>query len=83
MNFRFSMLYLGLHLGVTRLKRADLQHLMDKIARKVRLRRLKIVNMVSGRVLIIVLFMSQDIYNISSIDLPKEVIKRIIAPPRA
>jgi hypothetical protein len=73
------MRYPGLPLSVTRLKRADLQHLEDKIAGKFVFGTWKNVNMVWRMVLVRVVLTLHAIYPITSIDLLEEVIQKIIA----
>jgi hypothetical protein len=65
------------------MKRTDPQYLEDKIARKFSFRNLKNINMAGKRVLVGAVLTSQALYHITSIDLPKEIIQRIIALLRA
>jgi hypothetical protein len=77
------MKYLGLPLSITALKRADLQRLEDKITKKIASGNWKNVNMAGRRVLVRAVLTSRAICHTTSVDLPKEVLARIIALLRA
>ena len=74
------MRYLGLPLTIYRLRKTDLQPLEEKIVGKISMATWKNVNMAGCRVLVRAVLNSHAIYHLTSIALPKEVMKRIHSP---
>ena len=77
------MRYLGLPLTIYRLRKTDLQPLEEKIVGKISMATWKNVNMAGCRVLVRAVLNSHAIYHLTSIALPKEVMKRITTLLRA
>jgi hypothetical protein len=73
------MLYLSLPISMHHLGRIYVQHLEDKIAGKLGSQSSKNVTFAGRRVLVRVVLTSQAIYHITSLDLSKEVLKRLEA----
>jgi hypothetical protein len=77
------MHYLGLHLSAHRLRRSDFQHLEDKIVGKLGVGNWKNVTLVGITVLVHVVLTLQaicvSVYHITSLELPKEVPKKIMS----
>jgi hypothetical protein len=75
----FTLRYLRFPLSNHRLERVDLQHLENKIASKLGSRRVKNVTTVGQRVLVRAVLTSQSVYHITSLELLREVLKKIKA----